>query len=133
MGYKTKVLNNHSAYSSYTLMITEDLGVALKHTLGQITGIREVTVLSLEEYETQTEPKQWLPENADGCVVKLHLHGHPEKHIIKHISDVCFHTRTQVHYTEDTETASTAYICPTKTNFTPQYDLLGSPQPERLT
>lgn len=114
-------------------MIPEDTGLALKHTLGQLTGIRDVTVLEPHEYEETTTVKPWFPDNPDGVIVKLYLHGHPEAHIIKHISDVCFHTQTQLHYTTDTDNASTAYVCPTTTDFNPQYELLGDPHPERIT
>jgi len=110
-------------------MIPEEIGVNIKTHLGQLIGITDVQLLTPTEYMNQTTPKDWFPENPDGVIVKLHLYGNPENYIIKQISTVCFHTKTQLHYTKNTaeSDASTAYICPTQTEFPTLYTISSSP------
>lgn len=116
-------------------MITEEIGVEVKITLGQLIGISDVEILSPEEYREQTTPRDWFPENPDGYIIQISLYGEPENFLIKQISNVCFHTRSQIHYTTNDEEseASTAYICPTKNDFTALYTVTPDPDPAQLT
>lgn len=116
-------------------MITEEIGVEVKITLGQIIGVTDVKLLTPEEYREQTTPQEWFPENPDGYIIQISLYGEPEKFLIKKISNVCFHTRSQIHYTKDDEEseASTAYLCPTENDFTAVYTVTSDPDPAKLT
>lgn len=116
-------------------MISEELGVDIKTELSQIIGISEVKILTPNEYKNQTNPKGWFPKKADGIIIQLNLYGDPENFIIKQISDVCYHTNSQIHYStsEDEVNASTAYICPTTNEFSALYSVLPTPEKESLT
>lgn len=116
-------------------MITEDIGVEVKITLGQLIGISDVKLLTPDEFRNQTEIPDWFPTNPDGYVIQVNLYGEPENFVIKRISDVCFHTQSQIHYVQNEEESevSTAYICPTHNQFTALYDITPEPDPEKLT
>lgn len=115
-------------------MLTEEIGLSLKQTLGPMVDVREFELLSTSEFEERdVKPPEWYDETADRYLVKLEILTPPEKHILKLLSDICHHTRSQVYVAEENDNTLVIYLCPTENTFETLYEFLSSPEPSRLT
>lgn len=106
-------------------MITEELGVIIQQSLGPLIGIKEVQILTQDEYKNKEQPQDWFDDDApqSAHILYIQLSLEPQNHLIKQITDITHHTRSQVHYIPSRDGSEHVYICPTTNNFNTLYDI----------